>query len=139
MSVKVRWIGGDSFVGEGSNGASVVMCADDENPESIKGVSPLQMLLLGVGGCASTDVVMILKKARQQVAGCECEISFERRDEMPRIYTKIHLNFVVTGTDISENHLARAVQLSAEKYCSASAMLQQAAEITHSYEIKAAE
>jgi len=135
MTVKVRWIGGDSFVGEGSNGASVVMCADDDNPESIKGVSPLQMLLLGVGGCASTDVVMILKKARQKVSNCECQISFERRDEMPRIYTKVHLHFIVKGESIAENHLARAVQLSAEKYCSASAMLEKAAEITHSYEI----
>jgi putative redox protein len=135
MTLRVKWIGEDSFAGQAENGASVIMCADENNKESIQGVSPLQMLLLGVGGCASVDVVMILKKARQDIVDCVCEIDYKRRDEMPRIYTHIHLTFKISGRNVAEKHVERAIALSAEKYCSAAAMLEKAAEITHSFEI----
>jgi len=99
----------------------------------------MEMLLIGMGGCTSFDVVTILKKSRQPVVDCVAEISAERADEVPKVFTKIHVHFVVTGNDLNEKQVARAVSLSAEKYCSASLMLQKACEITHGYEIKAVE
>ena len=100
------------------------------------GVRPMEMLLLGLGGCASFDVVMILQKARQNITNCEVEVSAERADTEPKVFTKIHLQFLVEGNDLSEKRVARAVSLSAEKYCSASKMLEKTAEMTHGYTIK---
>jgi len=95
----------------------------------------MEMLLIGMGGCTSFDVVMILKRARQAVTDCVVEVSAERADEVPKVFTSIHVHFIVTGHGLSEKQVARAVQLSAEKYCSASLMLGKAADITHDYEI----
>ena len=95
----------------------------------------MEMLLLGTGGCSSYDVISILKKARQKVSGCETTISSERADNEPKIFTKIHILFKISGTNLKEKQVERAVSLSAEKYCSASIMLGATANITHEYEI----
>jgi putative redox protein len=99
------------------------------------GPRPMEMLLLGTGACSSYDVVSILKKARQNVSNCDVEISSERADSEPKVFTKIHIHFKISGTDLKEKQVQRAVSLSAEKYCSASIMLGATAEITHDYEI----
>lgn len=135
MRSRVRWLEPMMFVAESGSGHSVVMDGSPEHGGSDLGPRPMEMLLMGMGGCASFDVVLILKKARQQISGCEAVLEAERADTDPKVFTKINLHFVVTGTGLSEKHVARAVQLSAEKYCSASLMLGKTAEITHDYEI----
>jgi putative redox protein len=97
----------------------------------------MEMLLIGMGGCTSFDVVTILKKSRQPVVDCVADITAERLDEIPKVFTKIHVHFVITGDNLNEKQVARAVELSAEKYCSASIMLSKSVEITHGFEIKA--
>jgi len=99
-------------------------------------VRPMEMLLLGMGGCTEFDVLFILKKARQQVTDCVVELEAERSPSEPKIFTRIHAHFIVSGRELSEKQVARAISLSAEKYCSASIMLGKSAEITHDYEIK---
>jgi putative redox protein len=98
----------------------------------------MEMLLLGMGGCTAFDVIMILKKSRQPVTDCVVEISAERAEQAPKVFTRIHVRFVVTGRGLAEKQVERAVQLSAEKYCSASLMLGKAAEISHDFEIREA-
>jgi putative redox protein len=102
------------------------------------GPRPMELMLLSVGSCSAVDIVHILKKARQPVSGCEVAVNGERAETDPKVFTKIHLHFTVSGKGLSENQVKRAVELSAEKYCSASIMLRQAAEVTHSHEIKEA-
>jgi putative redox protein len=137
MKVSVKWIDGVSFVGESETGHAVVLDGAPENGGRNIGMRPMEMLLIGMGGCTSFDVVMILKKSRQQIADCVAEITAERADEIPKVFTKIHVHFVVTGENLNEKQVERAVSLSAEKYCSASIMLSKACEITHDFEIKA--
>jgi len=99
-------------------------------------VRPMEMLLIGIGGCSSYDVINILEKSRQQVSDCRCELIAERADEVPAVFTKIHLHFVVSGTHLKPNQVDKAVSMSAEKFCSASIMLAKAGvEITHDWEI----
>jgi putative redox protein len=136
MRARVKWLDHMSFVGESGSGHSVVMDGAPESGGRDLGVRPMEMLLLGLGGCASFDVVMILQKARQNITNCEVEVSAERADTEPKVFTKIHLQFLVEGNDLSEKRVARAVSLSAEKYCSASKMLEKTAEMTHGYTIK---
>jgi putative redox protein len=109
-----------------------------EHGGSDLGIRPMEMLLLGLGGCASFDVVHILKKSRQDVTDCEALLEAERADQEPKVFTHIHLHFVVTGRKMSVKQVERAIQLSSEKYCSASIMLGKTAKITHDYEIKEA-
>lgn len=136
MHVRVKWIDGVSFVGESETGHAVVMDGAPENGGRNIGMRPMEMLLIGMGGCTSFDVVTILKKSRQQVVDCVAEITAERAAEIPKVFTKIHVHFVVTGQDLNENQVERAVKLSAEKYCSASIMLSKSVEITHDYEVR---
>lgn len=136
MKVCVKWIDGVSFVGESESGHAVVLDGSPENGGRNIGMRPMEMLLIGMGGCTSFDVVTILKKSRQSIVNCVAEISAERANEIPKVFTKIHVHFVVTGHDLNEAQVARAVKLSAEKYCSASIMLGKSVEITHGYEIK---
>lgn len=136
MKAKVRWVDEVMFLGESGSGHSVLM----EGPESSGGhnigIRPMEMLLIGVGGCSSYDVVSILKKARQNVTGCVAELQAERADAIPAVFEKIHLHFRVTGIDLSEKQVAKAVALSAEKYCSATIMLEKGGvHITHDFEI----
>jgi len=136
MHVRVKWIDGVSFVGESETGHAVVMDGAPENGGRNIGMRPMEMLLIGMGGCTSFDVVAILKKARQPIFDCVAEIEAERADEVPKVFTKIHVHFVVTGDNLNPVQVERAVKLSAEKYCSASIMLSKSAEITHDFEIK---
>ncbi len=135
MEIKVSWAGNAAFIGESSSGHKVVMDGPAEGGGRDLGPRPMEMLLMGTGGCSSYDVVSILKKARQNVSACDVVVSSERADSEPKIFTKIHIHFKISGTSLKEKQVARAVSLSAEKYCSASIMLGAMAEITHDYEI----
>jgi putative redox protein len=136
MQVTVKWIDGVSFVGESETGHAVVLDGAPENGGRNIGMRPMEMLLIGMGSCTAFDVVTILKKSRQPIVDCVAEIAAERAETIPKVFTKIHVHFVVTGENLNEQQVARAVSLSAEKYCSASIMLQKACEITHDFEIR---
>ena len=137
MKVRVKWIEGVAFMGESETGHAVVLDGATENGGRNIGMRPMEMLLIGMGGCTSFDVVTILKKSRQPVVDCVADITAERTDEIPKVFTKIHVHFVIVGNDLNEKQVARAVELSAEKYCSASIMLSKSVAITHDFEIKA--
>lgn len=133
---RVKWLDHMSFVGESPSGHSVVMDGAPEAGGRNLGIRPMEMLLLGLGGCTSFDVVSILQKARQPITGCEVEIEAERATEYPKVFTRIHLHFRISGRGLSEKQVERAIVLSAEKYCSAGAMLGKTATITHDYTIR---
>lgn len=135
MNVRVKWLDHMSFVGESGSGHSVVMDGAPEDGGRNLGVRPMEMVLLGLGGCATFDVVLILKRARQQIEDCQVLIEAERAGDIPKVFTKINLIFQVKGKKLSEKQVAKAVNMSADKYCSVSKMLEHTAEITHSYEI----
>lgn len=135
MKTRVKWLDNMSFVGESGSGHSIVMDGPPEFGGRNLGVRPMEMLLLGLGGCASFDVVSMLKKSKQDLVDCEVDITAERADTEPKVFTKIHLHFVISGNDLSDKRVKRAIELSAEKYCSASIMLGKTAEITHDYKI----
>ncbi|MFJ5446155.1 OsmC family protein [Methylobacillus methanolivorans] len=139
MKARVKWIENVCFMGESETGHAVVLDGAPDAGGRNLGMRPMEMLLIGMGACTSFDVVTILKKSRQPVTDCEAEISAERADEIPKVFTKIHVHFVVTGKSLNPAQVERAVKLSAEKYCSASIMLGKASEITHDFEIREAE
>ncbi|WP_350562306.1 OsmC family protein [Psychrobacter sp. CAL346-MNA-CIBAN-0220] len=127
----VTWQENKAFIGVSPSGHNVQIDADKE-----KGASPMELILLGLGGCASYDVVAILQKSRQELVGVRCELTAQRAETVPAVYTDIHMHFVVTGDDIQEKQVERAIKLSAEKYCSASRMLVQGGvKVTHDFEI----
>lgn len=136
MKSKVKWLDNMTFVGESASGHSVVMDGPPEFGGQNLGIRPMEMLILGLGGCSSFDVVLILKKARQQVEHCEVELDYDRADENPKVYTRIHMHFIVTGKNLDAKRVEKAITLSADKYCSASIMLGKTAEITHDFEIR---
>jgi len=138
MKARVKWLDHMSFVGESGSGHSVVMDGAPEVGGRNLGVRPMEMLLLGLGGCASFDVVLILQKSRQAVIDCEVEIEAERATTEPKVFTRIHLHFVVTGRGLVADKVERAIRLSAEKYCSASIMLGKTAALTHDFEVREA-
>jgi putative redox protein len=136
MKASVKWVDGAQFLGESGTNHQVVMDGPEDHGGRDLGPRPMEMLLLGLGGCSNFDVMSILRKSRQDVVDCRVDIEAERADAIPSPFTKIHLNFVVSGRKLKENQVKKAVQLSAEKYCSASIMLEAAGvEITHSYEM----
>ena len=135
MKARVKWVEGACFLGESTSGHAVVMDGPPEGGGRNLGVRPMEMLLLGLGGCSAYDVVSILRKARQDVDDCYVEIEAERADHVPRVFTRIHMHFVVSGRDLGEDKVRRAVRLSADTYCSASIMLGKAARIRHDVEI----
>ncbi|MFD1260912.1 OsmC family protein [Entomomonas asaccharolytica] len=136
MKGRVRWVGERQFVAESGSGHTVVLDGPPEHGGRNIGIRPMEMLLLGLGGCSNFDVINILEKARQAVEDCEVFLEAERADEEPKVFTKIHLHFVVKGRNLKETQVKRAIDLSAEKYCSASIMLGRAGvEVTHDYEI----
>jgi len=132
---KVKWLDNMTFVGESASGHAVVMDGPPEFGGRDLGVRPMEMLILGMGGCSSFDVVSILKKSRQKVERCEVELDYERADEAPKVFTKIHMHFKVAGIDMDSSKVGKAVSLSAENYCSASIMLGKTAVVTHDFEI----
>ncbi|EKJ6828061.1 OsmC family protein [Pseudomonas aeruginosa] len=136
MKARIQWAGEAMFLGESGSGRVVVMDGPPDHGGRNLGVRPMEMVLIGLGGCTNFDVVSILKKARQPVESCEAFLEAERADEEPKVFTKIHVHFVVKGRGLKEAQVKRAVELSAEKYCSASIMLGRGGvEITHDYEI----
>ena len=137
MDVRIKWVDGMMFLGESESGHAIVIDGPPEIGGNNMGVRPMEMLLLGMGGCTSIDVMQILQKGRQNITDCVAEISAERVDTIPKVFSKIHVHFVITGKDLKEALVARAVKLSAEKYCSASIMLEKAVEISHDFEIVA--
>ena len=139
MKVRIKWVEDVSFIGESETGHAVVLDGAPENGGRNIGMRPMEMLLIGMGSCTAFDVVTILKKARQPIMDCVAEINATRANEIPRVFTAIHVHFVITGNNLSETQVGRAVTLSAEKYCSASIMLGKSVLITHDYEIKSVE
>ena len=136
MKAHIKWVDGAMFLGESASGHTVVMDGPAEAGGRNMGVRPMETVLIGLGGCASYDVVSILKKGRQDIRDVHTILDAERADTEPKVFTKIHVHFVVTGKGLKEAQVKRAVELSAEKYCSASIMLGRAGvEITHDYEI----
>ncbi len=135
MKSRIKWLDHMTFVGESPSGHSVVMDGAPEAGGRDLGVRPMEMLILGLGGCTSFDVVSILQKSRQALVECEVEIEAERASEIPKVFTRIHLHFIVKGNQLDTKKVAKAIELSAEKYCSASRMLEKTAEITHDFEI----
>ncbi len=136
MKGTVTWLSGRAFVAESGSGHAVVMDGPPDGGGRNIGLRPMEMVLLGVGGCSTYDVVNILEKSRQKVRDCRVELSATRADTIPAVFTRIHLHFVVSGEELNPKQVERAVQLSAEKYCSASIMLGRAGvEITHDFEI----
>ncbi len=136
MKAVVKWVDGAMFLGESGSGHSVVMDGPPESGGRNLGVRPMEMLLIGMGGCSSFDVMSMLRKSRQNVTDCQVQMEAERADAVPAVFTKIHLHFVVSGIGLKKSHVKRAVSLSAEKYCSASIMMEAAGvEVTHGFEI----
>jgi len=129
MKIITQWQQGLTFVGTNEAGQSVTMDGEGNAP------SPMHLIAMAVGGCSSIDVVMILQKARQDVTDCLCEIEAERAESAPRVFTKMHAHYKVSGKNLKPKQVERACALSMEKYCSASLMLSQAVEISHSFEI----
>jgi putative redox protein len=132
MKANLSWIGGLAFVGHSETGHKVVLDGDREGGAP----TPMEMVLMSAGSCSAIDVVSILEKAKQAVTHVDVELSAERADTVPKVFTQIHLHFIVTGDEVGEKHVERAVKLSADKYCSVAKMLEKSAEITHSYEVR---
>lgn len=139
MKGKVGWVDGGRFLAESGTGHSLPMHAKILGDEVTTAPSPMEWVLLGTGGCSCVDVVHILTKGRHDVRDCVVELDAERATEDPKVFLAIHMHFVVTGKNLKREAVARAVELSAEKYCSASIMLAKTAKITHDFEIKDAE
>ncbi len=134
MEAKITWSHDRVFIGESGTGHGVVMSSIGDDGKSL-GPTPMEMVLIGTGACTAYDVVDILEKSREPIEGCVAEMEAERAPEAPRVFTRIHVHFVVTGNGLNPEKVRRAVDLSAEKYCSATAMLAKTAEMTHDFEI----
>lgn len=135
MKANVNWIGGAAFVGESPGGHRIVIDGPPEGGGRNLGPRPMETLLLGMGACSCYDVVSILQKSRQQISDVKLQITAERAEKEPKVFTEIHLHFLITGTNVKEKQVERAISLSAEKYCSATVMLGKTAKITHGFTI----
>jgi putative redox protein len=135
MKATIKWTGGVSFSGSADSGHSVVMDGAPESGGQNLGARPMELVLIGTGGCTAFDVVHILRKSRQEVTDCVAEIEAERADTDPKVFTHIHIHFVVSGSNLDAKKVQHAIELSATKYCSASIMLGKTAKITHDFEI----
>jgi putative redox protein len=136
LKARIKWMENVAFIGESESGHALVMDGAPEGGGRNLGPRPMETVLIGTGGCTAYDVVHILRKSRTRVTDCVVEISAERAAQDPKIFTKIHFHFVVTGRELKREQVERAVHLSAEKYCSASIMLGKMAEITHDFELR---
>ena len=135
MDVKVKWIDGMMMVGESGSGHAVVMDGPPDAGGNNMGIRPMEMLLIGMAGCTTVDVVSTLKKMRENIDDCVAEISAERATDHPKVFTSIHIHFVVKGADLNPVKVKKAISLSADKYCSASIMMAKTADVTHDFEI----
>ncbi|MFO1424261.1 MAG: OsmC family protein [Candidatus Competibacteraceae bacterium] len=136
MKTHVTWLKDMIYVAQSPSGHAVVMDGPPELGGHNLGPRPMEMLLMGLGGCTAIDVVNILRKSRQDLHDCEVQLEAQRADSDPKVFTEIHVHFILSGKNLSAKHVERAIQLSAEKYCSASIMLGQTARITHTFEIR---
>jgi putative redox protein len=135
MKAKVTWINGRAFLGESGSGHGIVMDgAPDAGGRNI-GVRPMEMMLLGLGGCTAFDVVMILEKSREKITGCEVDMEATRAADDPKVFTHVKMTYTFTGKDLKPASVERAVKLSAEKYCSASKMFEMTAKLEHTWKI----
>ncbi|SUZ59361.1 uncharacterized protein METZ01_LOCUS12215 [marine metagenome] len=140
MEVRVNWVEDVMFVAESETGHSIVLDGAPESGGRNMGMRPMELMALSVGSCSSYDVVTILRKARQQITSCEARVTAQRADAIPAVFKSIHLRFRIVGKNLSEKQVERAIELSAEKYCSASIMLKNAGvEVTHDFEIVSVE
>ncbi len=138
MECTVKWIeGGMSFLAETGSGHALVMDGAPEAGGRNIGPRPMETVLAGAGGCTAFDVVLILRKSGQNISGCEVKLAAERADTDPKVFTRIHMHFIVRGKDLKTSLIESAIKLSHNKYCSASAMLSKTATITYDYEIVA--
>ena len=135
MNASVKWVDGMHMVGESGSGHAVVMDGPVEFGGKDLGIRPMEMLLLGVAGCTTVDVVGTLEKMREKLSDCQAQVSAVRSDEYPKVFTKIHIHFIIKGEQINHSKVEKAIKLSAEKYCSASIMLGKTASVTHDFEI----
>jgi Predicted redox protein, regulator of disulfide bond formation len=135
MKTRIKWNDGMSFLAESGSGHAILMDGPPEAGGRNLGPRPMEMLLMGTGGCAAFDVVLILKKSRQDINDCVVEIEAERAPQDPKVFTRIHFHFILTGKKLNPQQVERAIVLSAEKYCSASIMLGKTAQLTHDFEI----
>jgi putative redox protein len=135
MKARVKWVEQASFLGETESNHAVLMDGPPSAGGRNLGPRPMEMLLLGAGGCTSFDVVSILKKSRQLVSDCYVELEAERAETDPKVFSKIHMHFVVKGKNIKPEIVEKAIKLSADKYCSASIMLGATAEMSHDFEV----
>ena len=135
MNLSVNWVDGMLMVGKSHSGHSITMDGPIEIGGENLGVRPMEMLLLGVAGCTMIDVVTTLQKMRQDLSYCETKISAERANDHPKVFTDIHIHFIVKGKDLDSKKVDKAITLSAEKYCSASIMLGKTSKITHDFEV----
>jgi putative redox protein len=133
--IKINWKGKKCFEATTDTGHKIIMDASKEVGGEDNGARPMELLLMGLGGCTGIDVVMMLEKGKQNIKDCQIKITSERADGVPAVYTKINVDYKIIGTDLNEKKVARAVNLSAEKYCSVSRILEKTAQITHQYEI----
>ena len=135
MNISVKWIDGMLMVGKSESGHAIVMDGPPEIGGENLGVRPMEMLLLGMAGCTMIDVVSTLKKMREDVVECQTQVSADRAEEYPKVFTNIHVHFILRGNQLNPSNVDKAIKLSAEKYCSASIMIGKTAIITHDYEI----
>ena len=135
MKARIKWVQDVMFLGESGSGHSVVMDGAPDAGGRNLGVRPMEMLLLGLGGCSAFDVMLILKRGREAVTDCVVDIDAERATTDPKVFTKIQMHYTVTGQALDRKKVERAVQLSAEKYCSASAIMAKSAELSHTLTI----
>ena len=135
MKARIKWNEGVSFVAESGSGHAIVIDGAPEAGGRNLGPRPMELVLMGTAACSAFDVVLILRKGRQNVVDCIAEAEAQRAESDPKVFTHIHIHFIVTGQNLEQEKVARAIKLSAEKYCSASAMLAKTAEITHDFEI----
>lgn len=132
---RVRWLDGRAFVGESGSGHAVVMDGAPESGGRNIGIRPMEMVLLGLGGCTAFDVVMILEKGREKITGCDVELEAERAEETPKVFTHVKLRYRIRGRGLKPAAVERAINLSIEKYCSATAMIAKTAKIEHEWMI----
>lgn len=135
MKTTIKWIDGMMMMGESASGHSVVMDGPEEFGGKNLGIRPMEMMILGMGGCTTIDVISTLEKMREKVTNCRAEITSDRAESHPKVYTNIHIHFIIEGKNLNDKKVSKAITLSSEKYCSASIMIGKTANISHDFEL----
>jgi putative redox protein len=137
MKAQVKWVNGMQFIGSSGSGHAMVIDGAPEVGGENTGMRPMEMLLMSMGSCSAMDVVFIARRARQDISACVVEVTGERAETVPKVFTSIHVHYKVSGKNLDEQQIVRAITMSADKYCSVAAMMKQATQVTHDYEIVA--